>query len=507
MTFALPFHVASRRILSAVCLGILLTSGIIVLSHIKRMPRLWQIHEVPVAFWSWRNQTPSEADVRVAMNQTGARTIFLRAGQIDYQDGKLRRTRAVTGEFPRNVDLHFVYNATRSLLSQIESVDQQGLADALSSAFDEDMARARREGVRVMGLQVDIDVPTRLLDRYAQTLRFLRSHLQTGTQLSITGLATWMDSRALQSTLAQVDFWVPQFYGAEIPDRLERRIPISSSASVANQVSRARELNKAFYAGLAAFSWAMLYDPSGALISLRGDMDPAAIASDANLELIDERAFEVGEWRLQYKARSDGVVDGLAMQAGDVLVLDLSSSASLRASARQVRELAGEKLLGICVFRLPAFDDPATLTVNEVVAALQDRESVPNVIIEARGTGKARDEVIFNVQNLGSASARHVNFEFNVPAGTVQEIQVPPGVTFETVCRGIGVQNASTAQPCSQNRANAIRMSSFSLRSGEQLMVLILFRRVPEDTIPALIEAITDSGIPYAARQQVLIEG
>jgi Protein of unknown function (DUF3142) len=506
MTFALPLRVPSPRKLSAVCLGILLTSGVVVLSHIKRTPRPWQVHEVPIAFWSWRNQTPSETDVLVAVNQTGARTIFLRAGQIDYHDGKLRRIRAVTGEFPRHLDLHFVYNATRSLLSQLESVDERALADSLSSAFDEDIARARREGGRVAGLQVDIDVPTRLLDRYARTLRLLRSRLPTGTQLSITGLPTWMDSRALHSTLAEVDFWVPQFYGAEIPDRLEQHIPISSSESVANQVSRAREFSKPFYAGVAAFSWAMLYDPSGALISLRGDLNPAAIASDPNLELIDEKPFEVGEWRLQYKARSDGVIDGMAVHAGDLLVIDLPSSASLRASVRRVRELAGEKLLGICVFRLPALDDPATLTVNEVAAALQDRESAPDVIIEARSTEKQRDAVIVNLQNRGSANARHFNFEFNVPAGTVQEIEVPRGVTFETVCRGIDVQNESAAQPCSQNRANAIRISSFGLRSGDELKVLILFRTAPEVGMPALIEAITDSDVPYAARPEILIE-
>lgn len=506
MTFSLPFRVALPRRLSVVCLGVLLMTVVVVLFRINRRPRPWQVQEVPIAFWAWRNQTPREADTRRAIEITRARALFLHAGQIDYQQGKLPRIRAVTGALPRNVDLHFVYNGTPSLLSKLESIDEQALASALSNAFDEDVARAGREGTRVVGLQVDIDVPTRLLDRYGQTLKALRSRLQPGTQLSITGLPTWMQSREILPTLAQVDFWVPQFYGAEAPERLEQRIPISSSTSVGIQVGRARELNKPFYAGLAAFSWAMLYDPSGSLITLRGDMDPAALASDPNLELMSEEPFEVGEWRLQYKARSDGVTEGLPMQAGDILVLDVPSSESLRTSARRVRELAGEKLLGICVFRLPALEDPATLTVNEVAAALQDRESAPNITIDVRRKEKSGHVVWFNLENQGTANARHLNLQITVPAGTVREIEVPPGASFQTYCIVAGDANAAPARPCSQTRANAIRISSFSLRSGQQLPVVIDFRSPPERALSALIEMNADAGAPHVARQEILIE-
>ena len=118
-------------------------------------------------------------------------------------------------------------------------------------------------------------------------------------------------------------------------------------------------------------------------------MDPATLAADSNLELIEQRPFPLpaqfvtsangagasGEWRYVYRARADGVTDGLAMHAGDLLVVDVPSAESLRLSARIVRELAGEKLLGICVFRLPAGGDPATLNVAQVATALADLQS------------------------------------------------------------------------------------------------------------------------------------
>src|SRR5262245_46406807 len=287
MSLALPFKLPSSRNAQMLFAAFGLMAAAVMLNSFHRKPSAWRAGEVPVAFWSWRTQNPSEADVRAAIEKGKARTIFLRAGQIDFQDGKLVRIRSDNGSLPQGIDLHLVYNATRLLLAQLGSVDEKSLADAIGGAFQEDTRRAAAEHARVVGLQVDIDVPTRLLDRYERTLRALRSRLGRGLQLSITGLPTWMQSNELRSTLAQCDFWIPQFYGAEIPERADQSIPISSPQDVERFVNQARELNKSFYAGVAAYSYALLYSRSGALITLRGDLDPSVIAADSNLELID----------------------------------------------------------------------------------------------------------------------------------------------------------------------------------------------------------------------------
>jgi hypothetical protein len=378
MSFAFPIRSLASPNVRMVCVAILLMAGAAVISRVYRKPRPWPVDKVPVAFWAWKDQSPAQTDVREAIERAKARTIFLRAGQIDYQDGKLQRIRPVSGPLPVWIDLHLVYNATESLLTQLENIDEKALADAIATAFREDANRGAQQGARIVGLQIDFDVPTRLLERYERVLRELRADLKRGTRLSITGLPTWMQSSALRSTLTQVDFWIPQFYGAEIPQRVDQIIPISSPREIERFVNSARELNKPFYAGLAAYSYALLYDPSGALITLRGGIDPSAIASDPNLELIDRRPFDTankaGEWRYAYRARADGVTEELSMHAGDVLVLDVPSAETLRASARIVREWAGEKLLGICVFRLPARGEPAMLTVHEIGAALADKD-------------------------------------------------------------------------------------------------------------------------------------
>lgn len=512
MPFARLFRLPRSRNAKLLGVAAVVLIATAVSLSLHRKPRVWSAAETPIAFWAWRNQAPSDADVRAAIESTRTRAIFLRAGQIDLTDGAPRRIRAVTGALPREVDLHLVYNATRSLLAQLEHVDEGALADAIGAAYRADTERAARERARVVGLQIDIDVPTRLLPRYAKTLTALHAQLQPGTQLSITGLPTWMESTELQATLKQVDFWTPQLYGAEIPERSDQLIPISSPANVARFVSRARELDKPFYAGLAAYSYTLLYNSSGSLISLRGDMDPAMLAADPNLELTDQRQFPLpefitsprgsaGEWRYVYRARADGVTDDLVVHAGDVVVVDVPSAESLRLSARIVRELAGERLLGICVFRLPAADDPATLKIAPVASALADVDSRAEVAVRVFA-----DAQVLEVKNLGTAGAivGSVKIDLQIAPGTMDSLAANAPGSVEPLC-AVSVAG-SDLMPCSQRRANVIRFQPRTLAAGQTLTARLALKPGSASVIPVSIEMQTDNGQLYVLRREVAVE-
>jgi Protein of unknown function (DUF3142) len=527
MPFPLSLQLPVTRIARVVFAALGLASVSMVVSSFHKKPRVWTVAEVPIAFWAWRTQSPAEADVREAIEKTRARTIFLRAGQIDYQNGRLRRIRKLTGSIPRGIQLHLVYNATRSLLAQLESIDEKALAAEINRAYREDSDRAVQEHAYVAGLQVDIDVPTRLLPRYEKTLRALRGGLQQDNQLSITGLPTWLDSSELDHVLDHVDFWIPQFYGAEIPERSDQIIPISSPQSTAHFVNKARVLSRPFYAGLAAYSWVLLYNPSGSLISLRGDMDPGEIASDPNLELIDRRSFEVpatssgthlsamSEWRYTFRARAAGVTDGLAMHGGDVLVVNVPSAESLRAAARVVRQLAGKELLGICVFRLPARDDPATLTVEQVAAALTDQDSVALIGLRVKRIAPASktfhansDGWILEVVNVGTASTLvgSLQIDFAIHPGSFEEWTSEGVASVETMCQRRDVSSGPALLPCSQRRANIIRLRAPMLRPGQIIRAVLVLNQDPATTIPVSIAMQTDAGESYSSRRDVSVE-
>jgi hypothetical protein len=475
-------------------------------------PRVWRTGEVPVAFWTWRTEAPTQTEVERAAVETGARTLFLRAGQFDLKSWRVERVRAVEGKMPRGVELHLVYNATPQLLSEFGRIDEGELSVAFAETFRADSMCAERDGARVAGLQLDLDVPTRLLPRYGRVLRGTRFALPAGVKLSVTGLPTWMESSELRAVLAEVDFWAPQFYGSEIPATVQHIIPIVSQRDLARDVARARELGEPFYAGLAAYGHAMVYDARGNLVELRGDLDPARVASDANLELVGRRAFSAsvegdgaragaappaGEWRYVFRARVDTVLDGLTLRAGEQIVLEVPGSESLRASVRGVREGAGDKLLGICLFRLPTRGDTTTLRLKEIAAALEDREPEFSTRLSAGAfdeEGAAGNGFALKAENDGACGAVYgagaLTVTLRVPQGSVRGVTRLEGFdTFETLC-----ESENVLQPCSAARASVVRLGARAWPAGARARAGLSFEGGAMGALEARIAVRRDDG-------------
>lgn len=508
---------ARRRIAIAIIILITSISAVGLFRHSHRWHE-WKPDEVPVAFWAWHSECPGEHDVRRAVNEARAQTLFLRAGQIDFESGKLRRIRAVTGKFPTEIDIHFVYNATRSCLAEFERLSPTDLATVIWRAYEEDISRAARDHARVAGVQLDIDVPTRLLPSYTKLLKATREMLPANSKLSITGLPTWMESRALRDTLAAVDFWIPQCYGATIPETLSQSQSqsVSSLKQIAAAIARARLLNRPYYAGLAAYGYAIQYARDGSLIALRGDLDPARVANDSNLELISRGPFEQsGEralasgWRCLYRARNDGVIDGTAVHAADYVLLDIPTSASLREAAGIARERGGDQLLGICVFRLPRQEDPTTLTIKEVASALAEGEPSASFQIEAKvereldaDAGFVSGRVRLRIVNDGSAGSLPdtgaLSLLLSVPDGSVVRSLSFYGFASaesqreESEFDGRG--NEAALRPCSLRRASVLTLSAKTWRPGQQATAVIEFAGEAPETLRARVTVTLDDG-------------
>ena len=95
-TFRLP----TSRLARVVYASVILTSVSLV-SIFHARPRVWTVDEVPVAFWAWRTQSPDKLDIQAAVEKTKAHVLFLRAGQIDYREGKFDGFAHSPGRFPR----------------------------------------------------------------------------------------------------------------------------------------------------------------------------------------------------------------------------------------------------------------------------------------------------------------------------------------------------------------------------------------------------------------------
>lgn len=453
-------------------------------------PRVLAVNEVTVAFWAWRTQAPADAEVQKAFTATNSKTLFLRAGQFDVVNGSAQRIRPVAGTLPRWVELHLVYNGTRRFLREWETLTPGDIAKTLAETYRADLVRAQNDHANVVGIQLDLDSPERLLGFYGQVLERLRELLPSGTKLSITGLPTWMSSSEISRVLTHVDFWIPQCYGAAVPTNVNQRVPISNASEVAKNVARARELNKPFYAGLSAYSYAILYGKDGELLELRGDIDPALAAQNVGLELVQSQTFkgdaESSETRYVYRTKTNLVLDGLIIEPGEMLVFDLPSASSLRAAARAVRENAGDQLLGICVFRLPTTDDAATLSTGEIAAALSDTPDKTSTAITLERSGQILKLLAENIGTTGAALADDaLTVDLSVPPGSVKGVTNVAGFSgYETLCR---IDQTKPPMPCSEMRANVIRIKANAWRPGATAAIELKTNSVLPAALPVVI--------------------
>ena len=108
----------------------------LVASIFSHTSSVWLVEDVPIAFWAWRNEAPSQRDIAAAVYKSRARILFLRAGQMDWQNGELQRIRPVHGPLPTGIELHLDYNATRSLLTNLDQIDENALATTIVKAFN-----------------------------------------------------------------------------------------------------------------------------------------------------------------------------------------------------------------------------------------------------------------------------------------------------------------------------------------------------------------------------------
>ncbi|MBK9163752.1 MAG: DUF3142 domain-containing protein [Acidobacteria bacterium] len=454
-----------------------LLAGIFLLRPSTDDTRVWEPKDVAIALWTWGGRMPDAQETETAADVFGSAELFVHAGQIDNSNG-FQLVRTAKGEPTAASKINLVYNATPSLLRDLERTDQNELAAFISNAFQVSFKSNRSS---IIGLQLDLDVPTRLLPRYAELLRLVRDRMPPEVKLSITGLATWMSSADIREVLDQVDFWAPQFYGDTVPQYLGSLSPISSPDGVRRGVIQARRLGKPFFAGLSIYGMALHYSPDGSLIEIRGNIPPDLAMKTRGLQLAETGGFgtpaDGTEKYYRFVAMFDTVIDGLSLSAGEQLVVLQPSSASLRRAARAVREEGGEKLLGICLFRLPLSGDQTTLSLAEAAAALDDRASDIATASDFKLIEPGRGRL--SIENTGSSATVIAadSFTLDLPIANDGVLRVTSQTGFDAIEPMCSIGNAVTT--CSVRRANILRLRCSRWRPGSKASIEMEF---PEKT-------------------------
>ena len=345
----------------------------------------WQRARTPLpplskSLWYWHRPFRLKPDEAQQLRAAGVGELFVHAGLLyrSDSDGALGVTLKQTWQSrAEGLKVHLVFNASADVLRRLESIPEETLAETIAAAARAQKQASQRVGGDVVGLQCDLDFPTRLLPRYASVLKHLRAKLP-GWQLSATLLTSWYSSRNLDSVLDALDFSVPQFYESQTPRRYADFTPIFSPNILERGLAAAGRRGKPFRAGLPAYGHALVFDGPGRLRGMYRDGGADTLSGDPNFRCLRaETDPRTGNRRLEFISAHADAVDFR-------ILFDLPTQLSLQKALALTTASRPASCTGIVLFRLPEPGETATLPLPTLTALLNHQTPQPRPRVRLR---------------------------------------------------------------------------------------------------------------------------
>lgn len=314
-----------------------------------------------VAFWEWSGRSRLDGDVESDLRSLGCRTLYAWCGSVERRDegGFTWLQRGGVPDVPADIDLHLVVRCEASVATRLGG-DLSELATIIADGI-----RARAGTRSIAGVQLDADVPVRLLDSYAGLLRAVRSRLPADWQVGSTMLLSWRRSDDLAAVAAAVDELVPQCYSVT---GVTRDGPLVGGGDVVAVAAALERLGVAYRIGLPTIEQTAVLRNDRVLAAAA----PCSLVTLLRAGLAPQPVFEPWGWGVRLdgvRAQSLGMLD---VHAGDVLRVAMPTAAGLARRITEVRQQAGPRCRGVVFFRLPGPEATRTLSCAQIQAALAD---------------------------------------------------------------------------------------------------------------------------------------
>lgn len=270
------------------------------------------------------------------------------------------------GEGSNTLPVHLVFNADAGVIRHFEDYNLKTAIPQMSTRILAQIKAAESQGVKVIGVQLDFDVATRLLPKYAEIIKGIRrtdSKFQGKSFFfTITGLMSWLGTRGLDEVAHEVDFMVPQAYEGETGLTVDEMKPVFDPDLLARQIPKAERLSCPYWIGIPAYGHAFLFDEKDRLLGTYRNLEAqdalrhpsfklvSAYASDRNGKVAQSTDQWVGEEILKFKAvRPSPTGEGL----GYTLAYSLPSPDLILRSFQSVNERRGSNCQGVILYRMP----------------------------------------------------------------------------------------------------------------------------------------------------------
>lgn len=178
------------------------------------------------------------------------------------------------------------------------AADLEGAVARVAGEINEGCNAAMAEGVRLRGVQIDYDAPTRSLGEYDSFLRKLKESISEDQALSVTALPTWLDDDAFATLVSRLDYYVLQVHSFEPPGSSGAPMILCDTEKIPGYVSRAEGIGTPYFIAFPTHGYEVAFDSGGKFIGLSAEgpdpawpdgaqlrevrADPAAIAGAVN---------------------------------------------------------------------------------------------------------------------------------------------------------------------------------------------------------------------------------
>lgn len=348
---------------------LLLTVGCSGVAPAEKAPPRWQ-----VGYWLW-----DRYGSRRSVGKTAVDVLYVHAGSISR--AHYGGTWGVYGSWPKELPRANEYWAV--FRANEPRIPQGAAAKALAMRVTEMQQEAARRGIKLSGVQLDIDSPTGSLSDYAIFLRVVKAELPKGVGLSITGLLDWFrPGTAVAEVVAAVDEFVPQFYDTETS---YGRTAIATQIVAAKWAPQFNRFGKRYKVGISTFGRARVSELGGRSDSISPDLAPYQLATASGLEL-DASRNPAGELILRYKAIKKTRLGYRDLERGSQVEFVMATAESVRDSVARARKFGGH-CTGVVFFRWPTATETLALPPEVVLRAMDGNED-PGPKVELRVTDR-----------------------------------------------------------------------------------------------------------------------
>lgn len=368
-----------------------------------------------ISFWYWQTPYTLSKDDQSSLKRIGVTQMFVRAGTFS-SDGTniVLRFPQEFAEGATALPVQLVFNTDAGVLRHFEDYNLATIVPEMSERMATQVKRAQVYGLKVTGVQLDFDIPTRLLPRYSSLVAKIRAsnplfQRRSDFQFSITGLMSWLGTHGLETLSNEVDFMVPQAYEGFTGRTPNAMRPVFDPEELKKRMPAAERLNCPYWIGIPAYGHALLYDNHDHLLGTYRNLEAQDALRHPSFHLVDAYPTDrlghpakdtndwVGEEILKFKAIKPAP-SGYGL--GYTLAYSIPTPAVLKQSYDLVSQGRGSGCQGVIIYRMPETGSSFSLPISTIEKTLHKEQLTTGFNVKLTSNQDTYEAIETNRKNI-----------------------------------------------------------------------------------------------------------